>query len=199
MVVSTRDEVLDASPQWLAGGAKLQKCTWCARPPIGYYPKPLEAVVMMRQRATVSGTHCVEIWRRALFEMIHAHEPRMVAGPVRFPGGTVLKDSVTVHFDPELEVVMRGGVGSAARRAYRRCPHCNRPIATRGLFMPPWNVLRSEVEGREFMVTTEACVLVTEQFWSRLDLDAFPDLYRRPVHVVDAPLERVEALGDEPV
>jgi hypothetical protein len=146
MLESMRDEGLDSDLEWRRVGSRKQKCEGCARPPLGYYPQPLESVVQYRQRATLSiDSTAVDIFKRDLFDLLHPYMPGMIPGEVRYPDGRVLRESVTVHFPPEPEIVMRGARGSRERDAYRRCPVCDRVGSSRGVLTRPWYILRSEI------------------------------------------------------
>lgn len=202
MLESSADEVLDADPEWLKWARTVQKCRMCARTPIGYYPTPLEAVVVMRQRASLSSARpVIEVMKRALFDRLLPEIPGMVPGPVRRRvNGKEIPDSVTVHFPPEPIVPLRGGPGSRDRRAYGICAQCGRWKSSGAVFNDPWNVLRLQLPPTRVVVANEAAILMPEQVAEELRLlQDFPDLALRPILVVDEPFEVVPELGDVPM
>jgi hypothetical protein len=196
MLASRRDEVLDDDPTWWEQAGRFQGCRGCARPRAGLYPRPLEAVVQMRQRAPVSlsGNSCVVIFRRDLADRLGPHAPQMVCGECRFSNGVVLKDSVTVHFPRELEVVVRGG--RSTRLAYGTCGVCGGPNAAMAMFTKPWYTLRRALPPADVMVSTDQAVVVTDTLAERLDLAHFPDLVLRPILIMDEPIEPIPEFGE---
>lgn len=197
MLESMRDEGIDGDPEWERGRAREQKCKWCARPPIGFYPNPLEVVVQLRQRASLSiAGPAVCVFKRNLFDLLLPFMPGMIPGEVRYATGRVLSESVTVHFPPEPEIVMRGGPGTRESGAYSPCPVCGRIRASRALFTKPWHVLRRDIPEGDLYRTNENVLLLSEQLAGELDLSEFPDLKLTPLAVLDKPLEVVPELGD---
>lgn len=201
MLESSADEVLDGDPKWLEWARVTQKCRMCARPPVGYYPKPLEAVVVNRQRASIAlADPVVTVLRRALFERLLPALPLMIPGPVRRRvAGKALVDFVTVHFPPDPMVPLRGGPGSREKRAYGVCSECGRWKSSEAMFTDPWNVLRMQLPVAPVVIANEGIILMPEHVAHDLRLlHDFPDLTLRPILVVDEAFEYVPELGDSP-
>jgi len=196
MVDSKQDEALNGGHAWMQGPRWEQHCEGCGRPRLGLYPAPLEFVSQLRQRATIStGDGLLEIYKRRFFDMIASHALGIIPGEVRLEHGRILRDSVTVHFPPFMELNFRGGHGTRPG-AYGVCRICKRPKASRALMDKPWYVLRSQIPLGDVFATNEDVLLITDSLRSQLDFSPFPDLVLRPIMVLDEPIVPVSKLGD---
>ena len=180
----------------MRSAARTARCPACSRMLPGVYPSPVDFVSELRQRATISsGSGFVLIVKRPFYEALRPYAPGMIPGEVRLEDGRVLRESVTVHFPPEMEVVMRGGRDTPSQ-AYCMCRLCRRPVASRSLFKMPWYVLRSQLPMGDIFSTPEEQLLITERVREELNIAPFPDIFYRPVLVLDEPIIPIPGLGD---
>ena len=189
-------EALDDDPDWNEQrGPWIGRCKGCGSILPGVYPKPFEAVVQNRQRASISLAQ-VPVLRRKLFEFLHPYAPGMIPGEVRFGDGRVQRDSVTVHCPASMSILMRGGHGSREWRAYRVCASCGRNVTTYALFKKPWYVMRRDIPAGEVFVADRYPFLVTTKLREQIEYKMFPDLVHKPVLVMDEPIEPIPEFGD---
>lgn len=198
IIYSKKDEVLDEEVEWRDSVGRQQRCATCRRPRQDLYPHPLTAEVMNRQLATVSlsGMSGLRIYKRAFFDLLQARiGDWVVPGPVTRVGGRIQPESVTMHFDPQREVPLRGGHGTI----YRRCPTCSHVDLEIPWKVKPWNVLRQDLpdDGGIYYVAMRSFLLLSEEAIGEMRLkEDFPDLTYQRVLALDEPIEPVPELGD---